>query len=204
MYVPRHFEMSADDATALAGTVGVGHLVTSTDAGLDSSFVPFLVDRVNGDLVVRAHIAAANPQRHAVAASTEALLIVQGPDAYVSPSLYPSKAEHGRVVPTWNYAIVHLHGHLQLVDDHDRLLDLVTRLTELHEGRRETPWAVSDAPAEFIDGQLKAIVGIEMTVERIEGKAKLSQNRGEPDRVAVRAAFLDGDERRRRVGEMMR
>ena len=203
MYVPRHFEMSADDATALAGTVGVGHLVTSTDTGLDSSFVPFLVDRVNGDLVVRAHIAAANPQRHAVAASAAALLIVQGPDAYVSPSLYPSKAEHGRVVPTWNYAIVHLRGHLQLVDDHDRLLDLVTRLTGLHEGRRETPWAVSDAPAEFVDGQLKAIVGIEMTVERIEGKAKLSQNRAESDRAAVRAAFLDGGELNRRVGEMM-
>ena len=208
MYVPRHFEMSADDAVALAGSVGVGHLVTSTEAGLDSSFVPFLVDRVDGDrvdgnLVVRAHIAAANPQRHAVAAGAAALLIVQGPDAYVSPSLYPSKVEHGRVVPTWNYAIVHLHGHLQLVDDHDRLLDLVTHLTDLHEGRREAPWAVSDAPAEFIDGQLKAIVGIEMAVERIEGKAKLSQNRAEPDRAAVRAAFLGGDERLHRVGEMV-
>jgi transcriptional regulator len=229
VYVPRHFEMSVDDAAALAGAVGVGHLVTSTDAGLDSSFVPFLVDRVDGDLVdgdlvdgdrvdrdrvdgarvdgdlvVRAHIAAANPQRHAIAAGAAALLIVQGPDAYVSPSLYPSKAEHGRVVPTWNYAIVHLHGHLRLVDDHHRLLDLVTRLTDLHEGRRLAPWAVSDAPAEFLDGQLRAIVGIEMTVERIKGKAKLSQNRAEPDRAAVRAAFLDGDERHRHVGEMMR
>jgi transcriptional regulator len=208
VYVPRHFEMSEDDAAALAGMVGVGHLVTSTDAGLDSSFVPFLVDRVDGDrvdgnLVVRAHIAAANPQRHAFAAGAAALLIVQGPDAYVSPSLYPSKVEHGRVVPTWNYAIVHLHGHLQLVDDRDRLLDLVTRLTNLHEGRREAPWVVSDAPAEFIDGQLKAIVGIEMTVERIEGKAKLSQNRVEPDRAAVRAAFIDGDKRHRQVGAMM-
>jgi transcriptional regulator len=204
VYVPRHFELPTEAAAEFAGTVGVGHLVTSTDAGLDSSFVPFLIDRVDGNLVVRAHIAAANPQRHAIAAGAAALLIVQGPDAYVSPSLYPSKVEHGRVVPTWNYAVVHLHGHLRPVDDHDRLLDLVTRLTDQHEGRRQAPWAVSDAPAEFIDGQLKAIVGIEMTVERIEGKAKLSQNRPEPDRAAVRAAFLDGDERHRRVGEMMR
>lgn len=196
--------MPVDDAVALAGTVGVGHLVTSTDAGLDSSFVPFLIERVDGELVVRAHIAAANPQRHAVAAGAAALLIVQGPDAYVSPSLYPSKVEHGKVVPTWNYAVVHLHGQVRLVDDHDHLLDLVTQLTDLHEGRRKVPWTVSDAPAEFTERQLKAIVGIEMTVGRVEGKAKLSQNRTEADRAAVAAAFLGGDDGHRRVGEMMR
>jgi transcriptional regulator len=195
--------MPAAEAAEFAATVGVGHLVTVTDAGLDSSFVPFLVDRHADGFVVRAHIAAANPQRHAIAAGGAGLLIVQGPDAYVSPGLYPTKQEHGRVVPTWNYALVHLHGRLQPIDDRDRLLALVTALTDRHERRRPDPWAVSDAPADFIDSQLKAIVGVELVVDRVEGKAKLSQNRAEPDRAAVRAAFLDGGEGQRRVGEMM-
>lgn len=203
MYLPRHFEMSAVDAVELAKHVGVGHLVTADGSRLESTLIPFVLDDLEGRLVVLAHIAAANPQRHAIAAGSAGLLIVHGPDTYVSPSLYPSKAEHGRVVPTWNYAIVHLHGTLRLVDQHDKLLSQVTRLTDLHESRRDAPWSVDDAPSDFIDGQLKAIVGLEMHVEAIEGKAKLSQNRPAPDRSAVRAALLAGNERQNEVGEMM-
>lgn len=203
MYVPRHFEMSVVDAVGLAKHVGVGHLVTAGESRLESTLIPFVLDDIEGRLVVRAHIAAANPQRHAIAAGSTGLLIVHGPDTYVSPSLYPSKAEHGRVVPTWNYAIVHLHGSVRLVDQHDKLLSQVTRLTDLHESRRDAPWSVEDAPPGFIDGQLKAIVGLEMHVDVIEGKAKLSQNRPAPDRSAVRAALLAGNERQNDVGEMM-
>ena len=203
MYVPRHFEMSADDATDLARHVGVGHLVTADESRLESTLIPFVLDDLEGRLVVRAHIAAANPQRHAIAAGAAGLLIVHGPDTYVSPGLYPSKAEHGRVVPTWNYAIVHLHGSLRVMDQHDRLLSQVTRLTDLHESRRDAPWSVEDAPPGFIDGQLRAIVGLEMHVDVIEGKAKLSQNRPAPDRSAVQAALLAGNERQNEVGAMM-
>jgi transcriptional regulator len=203
MYLPHHFEMSAVDAVGLAQHVGVGHLVTAGESRLESSLIPFVLDDIEGRLVVRAHIAAANPQRHAISAGSAALLIVHGPDSYVSPSLYPSKAEHGRVVPTWNYAIVHLHGSLRLVEQHDKLLSQVTRLTDLHESRRDAPWSVEDAPPGFIDGQLKAIVGLEMHVDVIEGKAKLSQNRPATDRSAVRAALLAGNERQNEVGAMM-
>lgn len=203
MYLPRHFEMSAVDAVGLAKHVGIGHLVTALESRLESSLIPFVLDDIEGRLVVRAHIAAANPQRHAIAAGSAGLLIVHGPDTYVSPSLYPSKAEHGRVVPTWNYAVVHLHGSLRLVDQHDKLLSQVTRLTDLHESRRDASWSVEDAPPGFIDGQLRAIVGLEMHVDVIEGKAKLSQNRPAPDRSAVRAALLAGNERQNDVGSMM-
>ena len=204
MYVPQHFALATDDAVGLAAEIGVGHLVTSHDGGLDSTFVPFIVERRGDTLVARAHLAAANPQRHAVAAGATALLIVHGPDAYVSPGHYPSKREHGRVVPTWNYAVVHLHGTLRLVDDRDALLSTVSDLTDRHEASTADPWKVTDAPDEFIDGQLKAIVGLELLVSRVDGKAKLSQNRPEPDHDAVRTAFLAGDPRQREVGEMMR
>ncbi|MFZ9628578.1 MAG: FMN-binding negative transcriptional regulator [Ilumatobacteraceae bacterium] len=202
MYVPQHFTMADAAAADLAAGVGVGHLITSGDR-LDSSFVPFLLDRTDDGLVVRAHLAAANPQRHAVAAGADALLIVHGPDAYVSPGHYPSKKDHGRVVPTWNYAIVHLHGNLRQVEGREDLLRIVEQLTDRHEATRAVPWSVSDAPPDFIDGQLAAIVGLELRVTTIEGKSKLSQNRPAPDREAVRAAFLAGDSRQQAVGRMM-
>ena len=203
MYLPQHFALPTDDAVELAGRVGVGHLVTITRSRAESTLVPFLIDRRDDRFVVLAHIAAANRQKQAIIDGASALLIVEGPNAYVSPGLYPSKVEHGRVVPTWNYAIVHVRGTLRRIDHHDDVLSLVTRLTDRHEAARSAPWSVHDAPPEFIDAQLKAIVGFELCVDEIEGKAKLSQNRPEPDRTAVRTAFLDGDEREHRVGEMM-
>jgi transcriptional regulator len=203
MYVPRHFEMSEVDALALARHVAVGHLVTNHNSHIESTLLPFAVEYLDDRLVVVGHIAAANPQRQAIENGCAGLLIVHGPDAYVSPSLYPSKADGGRVVPTWNYALVHLRGPLHVVDQPDKLLALVSTLTTLNEAHRDAPWSVNDAPADFIDGQLKAIIGFEMRVDTIEGKAKLSQNRPVSDALAVRDAFLVGTPRQREVGEMM-
>ena len=204
MYLPAAFEMSTDSAIDLLTQVGAGHFVISTPRSLESSFLPFLCERNGDQVVIRAHIAAANPMRKMISEEHSALLIVQGPDTYISPSWYPSKAEQPRVVPTWNYAVVHLHGSLRLADDKEQLHQLVTELTDHHESQRDEPWAVSDAPADFIQAQLRAIVGVELIVDRILGKAKLSQNRLEPDRAAVGATLRNGDPDQRAVGEMMR
>ncbi len=135
------------------------------------------------------HIAAANDQWQTAAPGAEALAIVAGPQAYVSPSWYESKARHGRVVPTWNYEAVHLTGPVAFHLDPEWLRGLVTRLTQRHEAGREHPWAVSDAPPEYVDGQLRAIVGVELTVRSVEAKRKLSQNRSEPDQAGVVAGL---------------
>ena len=131
------------------------------------------------------HIAVANPQWKTAAPDAEALAIVYGPQAYVSPAWYEAKARHGRVVPTWNYETVHLSGTVAFHQDPEWLRAFVTRLTLLHEGGREHPWAVTDAPPDYIDGQLRAIVGVELTITSIEAKQKLSQNRSELDREGV-------------------
>lgn len=118
-----------------------------------------------------------------------ALAIFTGPDAYITPSWYAAKAENGKVVPTWNYVTVHAYGDLEVFDDADRLLGLVTKLTERHEGGRAEPWAVTDAPADYIQSHLKGIVGFKLTIARVEGKWKLSQNRSREDRLGVIAGL---------------
>jgi transcriptional regulator len=143
-----------------------------------------------GDLVL-AHMAKANPQWKSIAPGSPALLISTGPQAYVSPSWYAAKAEHGRVVPTWNYSAVHLSGTVRVHEDREWLRDVVTRLTGMHEDVRSEPWHVSDAPERYIDGQLGGIVGLEIAVTRVEGKAKLSQNRSESDRRGVIKGLLE-------------
>jgi transcriptional regulator len=122
------------------------------------------------------------------------MAIFMGPDAYVTPSWYAAKQETGKVVPTWNYIAVHAYGPVEFFDDADRLLDIVTRLTELHERPRTEPWAVTDAPADFIQAQLRGIVGLRMPLTRIEGKRKMTQNRSAADRAGV-ASGLAGSER---------
>jgi transcriptional regulator len=143
-----------------------------------------------GDVVL-AHMAKANPQWKSIAPGSPALLISSGPQAYVSPSWYAAKAEHGRVVPTWNYSAVHLSGTVRVHEDREWLRDVVTRLTGVHEDVRSEPWHVSDAPERYIDGQLGGIVGLEIAVTRVEGKAKLSQNRSEADRRGVIKGLLE-------------
>ena len=203
MYLPQHFRLDDEPALDMAAGVGVGHLISSVGGVIESSFVPFLVDRADKDVVVRAHLARANTHHAAIGAGAEALLVVTGPDAYVSPNWYPSKAEHGKVVPTWNYSLVHLRGVLRVVDDRGVLLDIVRRLTDRHESTQVQPWSIDDAPADYIDAQLRAIVGVEMVVTSVEGKAKLSQNRSDSDREGVRRGLTAGDSSQQAVARAM-
>jgi transcriptional regulator len=188
MYLPKHFEESrAEVLQELIRTHPLGLLVTLADAGLQANPVPFILDAdpAGGPGILRAHVARANPLWRETRSDVEALVVFQGPQAYVSPNWYPSKAEHGKAVPTWNYTMVQAHGTLRAIEDPAWLLAFVTRLTERHEGGRAMPWHVADAPADYIESMLRAIVGIEIDVSRLEGKFKLSQNRPAEDRTGV-------------------
>ena len=196
MYTPP-FNREDDDVALrqfVAG-VGVGWLVTSrADAAPAASFLPVIWQ---ADTVI-AHVAKANPHWREIADDTPALLIVTGPDAYISPTWYAAKAEHGKVVPTWNYGAVHLTGFARVHEDTEWLRAAVTDLTDHHEERRNRPpWQVTDAPAPYIEGQLRGIVGIELAVTGVEGKAKLSQNRSTADREGV----IEGLRGEGRVGD---
>lgn len=181
MYVPAHFAVDDVSVRELLTNHGAADLVTATTAGLLATLLPFVYDPAVGEHgALLGHLARNNAQwRHPVLG--EALVIVRGPDAYVSPGWYASKAEHGRVVPTWNYVTAHVHGRLVVHDDPAWVEALVRRLTDRHEERSPRPWSVDDAPATFIAGQLRAIVGVELVIGRVEAKAKLSQNRPDAD-----------------------
>jgi transcriptional regulator len=181
VYVPKHFTMDDEAVRRLLVEHGAGDLVTATAEGLLATMLPFVHDAdasPGGSLL--GHVARNNPQWR-VPPLGEAMVILRGPDAYITPSWYAAKAEHGRVVPTWNYVTVHVHGELVVHDDAGWLADVVHRLTEKHEAGREGRWAVADAPPAFVAGQLRAIVGLELRISRIEAKAKLSQNRPAAD-----------------------
>lgn len=169
---PAFTESDFAAAVEMVRAARFGHLTVAGPSGLVSTPMPLLVD--DDGAMVRGHLAKSNPVL--AAAPADAMLIVPGGDAYVSPGWYPSKAEHGRVVPTWNYEVVHLHGHL-VTHDPDWTLQLVRDLTEHHEATMPQPWSVDDAPDDFIVGMLKAIVGVSLQVTKIEAKRKLSQNR---------------------------
>ncbi|MBX3665209.1 MAG: FMN-binding negative transcriptional regulator [Burkholderiales bacterium] len=174
-------------------------LVTVSGGIAEANHLPLLIDpdpSPNGTL--RGHVARANPLWRQLPEG-EVLAVFQGPQVYVTPSWYPSKREHGRVVPTWNYAVVHVRGPLVIRDDRAWLLDLVSRLTARQESPMPQPWAVGDAPADYIERMLEAIVGIEIPVARIEGKWKVSQNRSEADRAGVAAALAQADDPRSRA-----
>jgi transcriptional regulator len=206
MYVPAHF--AAADLAKIAAFVdraGAADLVTFDGTQPVSTLLPVIWDRTEGQTGrLIGHVARSNPQWSTAAAGVPALAIVHGPQAYISPSWYESTKEHGRTVPTWNYTTVHFTGPVTFRRDEDWLRDVVTRLTERYEAGRERRWWVSDAPEQFIVGQLRAIVGVELLVERIEAKNKLSQNRPQQDRAnvitALRAERGDGD---RAIAELM-
>lgn len=181
MYLPQAFAVDAGQTRQLLAELTAGDLVTATDEGILASYLPLLLDPGQGAHgVLLGHLARLNPQwRHRP--HGEALVIARGPDGYVSPSWYPSKAEHGRVVPTWNYSTVHVYGELVVHDDVTWLEDVVRRLTDRHEAARPEPWSVDDAPPAFLAGQLRAIVGVELVVSRVEAKVKMSQNRPAAD-----------------------
>ncbi|TLM73256.1 FMN-binding negative transcriptional regulator [Pseudarthrobacter sp. NamB4] len=181
MYIPAHFAADSDTIQGLLGKPGAANLVTMTSHGLAATLLPFVYDPDAGDHgSLQGHLARNNTQWTETAVG-EALAIIQGPDAYISPSWYASKAEQGRVVPTWNYTTVHAYGRLVIHQDAAWLDQQVRRLTEVHETGLHHPWSVDDAPERFISGQLRAIVGVELIISRIEAKAKLSQNRPDAD-----------------------
>ncbi len=188
MYIPPFNAVSSpDDVRAMVAAVGSGELVTVDAGGYPvSTLLPVLW---RGDSVT-AHFARANPHWRGIGPDSPALLVVTGPQAYVSPSWYAAKAEHGRVVPTWNYSAVQLSGRVRVHDEVEWVRAMVTRLTERHESPLATPWGVDDAPAAYLEAQLRGIVGVELTVERVEGKAKLSQNRSVTDREGVVTGLL--------------
>jgi transcriptional regulator len=188
MYQPAHFKIEDKDALHDAMRANpFAILVTNGAQGPFATHLPLLLDPAQGEFgTLYGHFAKANPHAKAPAEDEgTALAIFQGPQAYISPSLYATKREHGKVVPTWNYVTVHAYGRIDRFDDADRLLELVTRLTDQHEASRNERWYVTDAPDSFIQSHLKGIVGFALRIERIEGKAKLSQNRPEADRVGV-------------------
>lgn len=201
MFVPRHFTEDRDEVVrALVRSAGFGHLVVSGDDRIESTPMPFVIDEAMAS--VRAHLARPNPIWHL--APCDALLIVPVTDAYISPSWYPSKREHGKVVPTWNYEVVHLHGRLRAHDDSDWVDRQIRELTDLNEATMATPWAVDDAPAGYIETTRRGIVGIELEVTRIDAKRKLSQNRPDADRVGVVDGLGDASPRGAAVRRAMR
>ena len=186
MYTPSYFK--DEDIASLHRQIDgtrLATLVTFDESGLLASHVPLLLNPDEGpNGTLYGHLAKANPQWKTLGAR-EALVIFQGPDAYISPSFYAAKAEHGKVVPTWNYLAVHVYGRAQVFTDPQRLLRVVSDLTDKHEARRPAPWAVSDAPDDYIQKMLNGIVGFAIPIERLEGKRKLNQNRSAEDITGV-------------------
>jgi transcriptional regulator len=194
MYTPPAFR--DDDVESIRATMRaarLAHFVTATSTGLVATPLPLFLEESEGQYgVLYGHMAKANPQWRSQPIG-EGLAIFMGPEAYVSPSWYATKQETGKVVPTWNYLAVHAQGPVEFFHHADRLLELVTRLTNIHEGRRSMPWAVDDAPADFVASQLRGIVGIRMVITQLTGKRKMSQNRNAADRAGVRKALATSE-----------
>jgi transcriptional regulator len=192
MYTPPAFR--DDDPISIRTAIRaarLANLITATNEGVLATPLPLYLDESEGEHgVLYGHVAKANPQCW-LPALGNGLAIFMGPDAYVSPSWYATKQETGKVVPTWNYVTLHAYGPVEFFDDASRLLEAVTRLTNIHEGERRAPWAVSDAPSDFIDAQLRGIIGVRMPIERMEGKRKMSQNRPAADRANVAAGLAE-------------
>jgi len=198
MYLPAIFrEDRLETLHTLIRAHPLGTLITADDRGLIANLIPFIVVGDGAKGILRAHIARANDQVEALRNGVETLVVFQGPEAYITPSWYAAKLEHGRVVPTWNYVVVQVRGTPRLVDDAAWIRAQLGELTASQENRRAEPWQVSDAPAPFIAGQLGAIVGVEIPIASIEGKWKVSQNRPAADRKGVEEGL------RREGGEEM-
>ncbi|MFL9873627.1 FMN-binding negative transcriptional regulator [Paraburkholderia megapolitana] len=191
MYIPAHF--AVPDAEALHRMIRehpLGILIANTPGGLDANHIPFELTPDEGEHgTLRAHVARSNPVWQEVKDGDEVMVVFRGEEAYVSPTWFPSKHEFHKQVPTWNYKVVHLHGKIRIRDDERFVRGMVARLTRTHEASLPKPWKMSDAPADYIDTMLKAIVGIEIEVTRITGKFKLSQNRELRDRLSLGEAL---------------
>jgi transcriptional regulator len=193
MYNPTHFALS--DPAALHRIIRdhpLGMLVTQTDGGLDANHIPFELDTAIGPHgQLTGHVARANPVWQQCRDGASVMVVFRGAQAYVSPNWYPSKHETHRLVPTWNYEVVHAHGRLAVRDDEAFVRGVVARLTRRHEASEPRPWKMGDSAPDFIDGMLKAIVGLQITIDRLEGKSKLSQNREARDRLAAASTLVE-------------
>jgi transcriptional regulator len=185
MYIPRKFALTDEQTAAALASAEFAQLVSHDSAGLLVTPLPRMYDKAAHSLI--GHVSRANPHWHADGA--ESVAIFAGPHTYISPGFYETKTETGKVVPTWNYEILNVYGRLVIHDDPDWLLDLVTKLTNRHEADRPQPWQVTDAPAEFTQSQLRGIVGIEIVIAKVEGKAKMSQNQPDRNRAGVIAGL---------------
>jgi transcriptional regulator len=184
MYIPKHFEETRVDALhAMIASNPLATLVTFADGRLNANHIPMILDAEAG--ILRAHIARANSLWKSFNKDVSCMAIFQGPAHYISPSYYPSKLETEKVVPTWNYAVVHVHAKLTVIDDAAWILNQITDLTSKQEAAREKPWKVSDAPPDYVEKLLGALIGLELKIERIEGKWKLSQNQKPQDHQGV-------------------
>ena len=208
MYQPSHGRFAVGDPVALLGAlaaVGPATLVTVGPDGLLVSILPMLFDPTDGEHgVLRGHLARPNPQWRELAPGAEAIAIFNGPDAYVTPAWYEEKRRTGKVVPTWNYTTVVAHGTITLHHESEWLLAHVRALVERHEAGRPEPWSVDDAPDGYVEGQARAIVGIELRISRLEAKRKLSQNRSDADIAGVIEGLEAGSPRERAVAADMR
>jgi transcriptional regulator len=184
MYIPAHFAIAKpEELQRIIQAYPLGILVTQAGGGLDANHIPFEFDPARGEFgTLTAHVARANPVWQQCAGGADAMVVFRGAEGYISPNWYPSKHETHRLVPTWNYEVVHAHGRLTVQDEEKFVRSVVARLTRRHEADEPRPWKMGDSAPEFIDSMLQSIVGIEIAVTRLEGKAKLSQNREPRDK----------------------
>lgn len=184
MYISKHHVLpDLAEAQALMEAHPLGAWVAPGSEGLVANHVPFLLDRSRGKLgTLLGHVSRANPVWRQLPDSDQSVVMFQGPQSYITPGWYPGKQAHGKVVPTWNYAVAHAHGVARAITDEAWLRDLLVRLTAVHESKRQSPWKVTDAPAEFIDKLMRAVVGIEIPIDRLVGKLKASQDEDLQDR----------------------
>lgn len=194
MYLPKQFQQSdLQVLQALIRSKPLANVVTLSSQGLNANPLPLYFTEKSGVPVLQGHVARSNSLWRDFDASVEALAIFQGVDAYISPSLYPSKAEHGKVVPTWNYIALHVYGSLRVIDDPVWLHTFLDKLTTQQEANFANPWQIADAPADYIEKMLKAIVGIELEITRWEGKWKLSQNKSDAEYQGVADGLAQQD-----------
>ena len=180
---PLHRLTDRETLFALMTSHPLGAWVCQGRAGLIANHVPFLLDRTRGPCgTLIGHVSRANPVWRELDSASHCVVMFQGPQAYITPGWYPGKVEHGEVVPTWNYVVAHAHGVARAVVDRAWIFDMLKRLTERHEAPRAVPWSVTDAPAAFMDRMMRAVVGIEIPIDRLEGKLKASQDEAVPDR----------------------
>ncbi|MDF3832702.1 FMN-binding negative transcriptional regulator [Cupriavidus basilensis] len=207
MYIPKYHAMpDCHEAHALIDAYPLGAWVTPTDEGLVANHIPFVLDRSRGQSgTLLGHVSRANRVWEQLSESAQSVVMFQGPQSYITPGWYPSKLEDGKVVPTWNYSVVHAHGVARAIDDRAWLYEILVRLTAVNESSRTAPWKVTDAPADYIDKMIRAVVGIEIPIDRLVGKLKASQDETMPDRLGtVTGLMAEGTENATKMASLVR